>query len=387
MEKERVFVSDTTLRDGEQAPGCHLRPAQKLEIARQLQKLRVDAIEAGFAISSPAEMDAIRAIATEVGRSEDAPVIASFGRCVEKDIEACAASIKPAKRQRIHLFLASSDIHLEHKLRKTRDEALEQAARGVAYAKKFVDDVQFTPEDASRSDRAYLARMVETVIAAGATVVNVADTVGYSNPDEFRSLIQYLRMNVPAIDRATLSVHCHNDLGMAVANSLSAVQAGARQVDCTVNGVGERAGNCSLEEIVMALKTRSDFYGCRTRVDTTQFIATSRLVSARMGMPVPPNKAIVGANAFSHASGIHQDGMLKNRATYEIMRPEDVGAGGSTLPLTNRSGRRALETKIGALGYKLNAEKFEAFFSRFKIVADGKRFVSDQDMQRLLMEI
>ncbi len=384
---EKVFVSDTTLRDGEQAPGCHLRPEQKLAIAKQLHKLGVDAIEAGFPVSSPAELGAVRKIAETVGRAENAPVITAFGRCVDKDIEACWQAIEPAHRRRIHVFIASSDIHLEHKLRKSRDEALEQAVKGVAFAKSFVADVQFTPEDASRADRAYLAQMVEAVIDAGATTINVADTVGYATPDEFVGLIRYLQTNVRNICHARLSVHCHDDLGMAVANSLAAVRAGVEQIDCTVNGVGERAGNCSLEEVVMALKTRADFFGRRTTVNTPELYATSQMVARAMNMAVPANKAVVGGNAFSHGSGIHQDGMLKNRSTYEIMRAEDVGAPGTSLPLTNRSGRRALETKIRQLGYRMSQENFETFFRKFKIFADTRRFVSDRDMQRLLMEI
>ncbi len=379
----RVFIADTTLRDGEQSPGCHMTPEQKLEIAECVALARVDAIEAGFPVSSPMEFEAVKRIADTVGTRADAPVIAAFGRSLERDIDACWQSISNARRPRIHTFLASSDIHLEYKLRMSRQQALEQAVAGIRHAKRYTDDIQYTPEDAFRADRPYVHSVVKAVIEAGATIINVADTVGYATPTEFAALVTFLK-TVPGAERVTWSVHCHDDLGMAVANSLMAVKAGADQVDGTINGIGERAGNCALEEVIMALQTRSDFFNCVTGVDSTKLWDASQTVARNTGVVVQVNKAVVGANAFAHASGIHQDGMLKNRNTYEIMRPEDVGAPGTTLPLTNRSGKRALEEKMRSMGLSVPAEKMAAFFDRFKRFADGRKSVHDNDLRGLV---
>jgi 2-isopropylmalate synthase len=382
--KRRVQIADTTLRDGEQAPGCHLNPDQKFEIAAQLAELHVDAIEAGFPVSSPAEFDAVSRIASTIGAADDAPVIVAFGRSMDKDIDACWKSIGNARRPRIHTFIAASDIHLEHKLRMSRQQALDMAVAGVRRAKRYTDDVQFTPEDGSRADRAYLQSIVKAVIEAGATIVNVPDTVGYATPWEFADLVSFLKTTVPGADRVAWSVHCHDDLGMAVANSLAAVRAGVDQVEGTVNGIGERAGNCALEEVIMAIHTRGDGFAAETAVRTQRLWNVSQSIVRATGMAVQPNKAVVGANAFAHASGIHQDGMLKNRSTYEIMKPEDVGAPGSSLPLTNRSGRRALATKVRQMGLSIPAEKMADFFDRFKRFADGRKNVNDQDLRGLM---
>ncbi len=385
--KRRVVIADTTLRDGEQAPGYHLKPDQKIEIARQLHRLSVDVIEAGFPASSPADFAAVQAIASDVGRAGNAPVIAAFGRSKLDDVDACWRAIQSARRPRIHTFLATSDIHLAHKLRVSRTEALRMAVQGVRWAKERTPDVQFTPEDASRADRAYLAEVVSAVIDAGATTVNIADTVGYATPEEFRDMLAYLFTNVKNIGKATVSVHCHDDLGMAVANSLTGVRFGAGQVEGTINGIGERAGNCSLEEVIMALRTRADIFNVKTRVNTAELYATSQLVARHTGMAVPPNKAVVGANAFAHASGIHQDGMIKNQSTYEIMRPEEIGAPASSLPLTNRSGRRAVEDKVKRMGHVVPGPLFEKLFEKFKMFADTTRIVGEEDLVRLLREV
>ena len=382
--QDRVFVFDTTLRDGEQAPGCHLGPEQKIEIARQLHRLRVDVIEAGFPVSSPAEFDAVRSIARDTGRAAEAPEIAALARCVPGDIDAVWNSIREADRPRIHVFLAASDIHLQHKLRLSRDAAIERAVEAVRYARRYVDNVQFSAEDASRADAAFLARLIQAVIAAGASTVNIPDTVGYSTPAEFSELISFLRRSVPNINAARISVHCHNDLGLAVANTLAAVTAGARQIEATINGIGERAGNCSLEEAVMAMATRADRFPAVPRIDTRQIGRTSRLVAESTGVVVAPNKAIVGENAFAHGSGIHQDGHLKHRATYEIMSPENVGWMGEPIVLTARSGRRALGMRLGKLGRALADEELDAVFARFKSLADAKRIVNDNDLLGLL---
>jgi len=381
-----IKIADTTLRDGEQAPGCHLKPEQKMEIARQLRRMKVDVIEAGFPISSPAEFESVKTIAREVGVGDDAPVICAFGRSKLEDIDACWQAVRAARRPRIHTFLPASDLHLQHKMRMTRSEALRAAVQGVRWAKERTSDVQFTPEDSSRADRAYLAEVVEAVIDAGATTVNIADTVGYTTPVEFQALLAFLRSTVRNIDRAVISVHCHDDLGMAVANSLMAVLSGARQVEGTINGIGERAGNCALEEVIMALRTRADFFEAETGIDSREIYAASRLV-ARHTVEVPPNKSVVGRNAFAHASGIHQDGMLKNVATYEIMKPEDIGAPASTLPLTNRSGRRAVENKLRAMGYAVSGPLLDELFRRFKSFADTTRFVGDEDLAKLVRDV
>lgn len=381
--ENKVVVFDTTLRDGEQAPGYHLKPAQKLEMARQLALLGVDVIEAGFPISSPADFEAVQEIARTVGRAERAPEIAALARCVKADIDAAWKAIKDASKPRLHVFLATSDLHLERKFHINRKEALRRAVEGVAHAKSLTPNVQFSAEDASRSDREFLAEMVDAVIEAGAITVNIPDTTGYAIPAEFAELIRFLYQRVPNIDRATIAVHCHDDLGMAVANTLAAVKAGARQVEGTINGIGERAGNCALEEVIMGIATRSDYFGLQTGVDTRQIVAASRCLSSLTGIGVPPNKAIVGENAFSHASGIHQDGVMKEASTYEIIRPEDVG-GKSNLPLTARSGRRALEARLRQLGFVVDTSRLGEIFSQFKIVADRCTIVGDDDLIRMM---
>src|SRR5882724_1811041 len=381
---DQLIVCDTTLRDGEQAPGCHLGSADKLQVAWQLQRLGVDIIEAGFPASSPGELEAVRQIAQTVG--QEAPEISGFARCVEKDIDQCWEAVRPAKRPRLHLFLATSDIHLQHKLRMTREDALSRAVQSVRYAKALCSNVQFSPEDASRTDRDYLATVLEAVIDAGATTINIPDTVGYAIPEEFAELITFLFGRVRHIGQAVVSVHCHDDLGLSVANALSAVRVGARQVECTINGIGERAGNSALEEIVMAVRTRPGIFHLRTGIQTRELAKTSRLVSTLMGMTVQANKAIIGANAFAHASGVHQDGMLKNPLTYEILKPEDVGVEESKLLLTARSGRVAVAKRLAQLGHALDADALAGFFERFKTLADKKRYVYDDDLLSLIDE-
>jgi len=373
---ERIIIFDTTLRDGEQAPGASLTVDQKLEIARQLARLGVDVIEGGFPISSPGDFEAVRKIAEEVR----GVTICGLARCLQKDIDAAAKALERAERPRIHVFLATSKIHREYKLQKAKEEILRMAQEGVRYAKKFVDDVEFSPEDASRTEPEFLAQVVEAVIDAGATVVNIPDTVGYAIPSEFGTLIKYLFDNVSNIERATISVHCHDDLGLAVANSLAAIENGARQVECTINGIGERAGNAALEEIVMALRVRSDKLAYETGIDTRQIYKTSRLVSKLTGMWVQPNKAIVGDNAFAHESGIHQDGVLKEPSTYEIIRPEEIGLSSSRLVLGKHSGRHAFRKKLEELGYSLDDEQIESAFSTFKELCDKKKEVFDEDI-------
>lgn len=377
---ERVVIFDTTLRDGEQCPGASLNPQQKLEIARQLDRLGVDVIEGGFAVSSPGDFDAVRLIAREVKR----PVICSLARCVPKDIEVAGQALRPAKRKRIHTFVATSEIHMRYKLKKAEDEILRLAVAGVKLARKFTDDVEFSPEDAARSRPEFLFKVLEAVIETGATTVNIPDTVGWAIPGPFGELIRRIREEVPHIDRAVISVHCHNDLGLSTANSLAAVRNGARQVECTVNGIGERAGNASLEEVVMALKVRRDLFGVETGIHTTEIYKTSRLVSKLTGFLVQPNKAIVGGNAFSHESGIHQDGVLKFRKTYEIMSPKDVGYGESKLVLGKHSGRHAFGQRLKELGFSLNQNQLERAFERFKTLADKKKEVFDDDLAALV---
>lgn len=374
---EKLYIFDTTLRDGEQAPGASLNPAEKLEVAHALAELGVDIIEAGFPISSHGDLESVEHIARQV----KGPVICALARCVRADIDAAAMAVKPAKRARIHLFLATSKIHMQYKLKKAEDEILRLAVEAVQYAKKFCDDVEFTPEDASRTDRQFLKTVVEAVIDAGATAVNIPDTVGFAYPGEFGDLIAYLKSHVPNIERAVLSVHCHNDLGMGVANSLAAIKNGARQVECTVNGIGERAGNASLEEIVMAIATRRDIFAdVETGIRTQQLYKTSRLVSKLTGFVVPPNKAIVGSNAFRHESGIHQDGVLKERSTYEIIRAEDVGATGSGIVLGKHSGRHALAGRLEELGFKVSESELDVIAVRFKELADKKKNIFDGDL-------
>ncbi|MBI5611656.1 MAG: 2-isopropylmalate synthase [Gammaproteobacteria bacterium] len=380
---EQLIIFDTTLRDGEQSPGASMTKDEKVRIARQLERMRVDIIEAGFPAASPGDFEAVRAVAETIQDS----TVCGLARAVEKDIDRAAAAIEPAKRGRIHTFIATSPIHMQNKLRMTPEQVLERAVWAVKRARQYTDDVEFSPEDAGRSEIDFLCRVLEAVIAAGATTVNIPDTVGYNLPHQFGALIKTLREKVPNSDKAVFSVHCHNDLGLAVANSLSAVLNGARQVECTINGLGERAGNAALEEIVMAVRTRRDTFICDTRIDTTQIVPASRLVSNITGFPVQPNKAIVGANAFAHESGIHQDGVIKKRETYEIMRAEDVGWAANRMVLGKHSGRNAFRTRLSELGieFKSEAELNDAF-ERFKDLADKKHEIFDEDLQALVTE-
>ncbi len=379
---ERVIIFDTTLRDGEQAAGGTLNIQEKLGIARQLEKLSVDVIEAGFPISSPGDFEAVRLIAKEI----HTPIICALARAHPDDIDRAWEAVEKAKRPRIHVFLSASDIHLLYQLKKSREEILGMSRDMVVRAKKYTDDIEFSPMDASRTEPEYIYQILEAVIDAGATTVNIPDTVGYAIPDEFGSLIEGIFQNVPNINRAVVSVHCHNDLGLAVANSLESVKRGARQVECTINGIGERAGNASLEEIVMAIRTRKDFFNLTTNVETRQIYKTSRLVSELTGFTVQPNKAIVGANAFSHESGIHQDGVIKMPITYEIMDPRTVGIPASSLVLGKLSGRHAFRERLAELGYSLNEEDFDRAFSAFKELADKKKEITDRDIESLVAE-
>jgi 2-isopropylmalate synthase len=381
MDTVRIF--DTTLRDGEQAPGCTMSREEKLAVARQLARLGVDVIEAGFPAASPGDWEAVHAVAHELGTA-DGPVICGLARANRADIERCCTAIAPAARRRIHTFLATSDIHLEHKLRMTRGEVLERVGAMVACARALCDDVEFSPEDAGRSDPEFLCEVLRVALEAGATTLNIPDTVGYTTPEEYHALIARIRESVPGVERAVLSTHCHDDLGLAVANSLAGVRAGARQVECTINGIGERAGNASLEEVVMALHTRRQFFGVRTRVDTRELARASRLVSTCTGIPVPPNKAIVGANAFAHEAGIHQDGILKYRLTYEIMSAETVGHDGNVLVLGKHSGRHAVRKRLEELGHHLGEEELGHVFERFKAIADTKKRLDDHDLVALV---
>ena len=380
---EHLIIFDTTLRDGEQSPGASMTRDEKIRIAKQLERMRVDIIEAGFPAASPGDFEAVRAVAETIRDS----TVCGLARAVEKDIDRAAEAIKPAKRGRIHTFIATSPIHMQNKLRMTPEQVLERAVWAVKHARNYTDDVEFSPEDAGRSETDFLCRVLEAVIAAGARTVNIPDTVGYNLPGQFGALIKTLRERVPNSDQAVFSVHCHNDLGMAVANSLTAVLNGARQVECTINGLGERAGNAALEEIVMAVRTRRDTFSCDTRIDTTQIVPASRLVSNITGFPVQPNKAIVGANAFAHESGIHQDGVIKKRETYEIMRAEDVGWTANRMVLGKHSGRNAFRTRLSELSieFKTEAELNDAF-ERFKDLADKKHEIFDEDLQALVTE-
>jgi len=380
---DRVAIFDTTLRDGEQSPGASMNTEEKLEIARQLVRLKVDVIEAGFPVSSPGDFESVQRIAAEVG---DAAVVCGLTRAVPKDIEVAAAALAGAARPRIHTGIGVSDSHLRDKLRISGDVAIERGVAAVKLARTFVEDVEFYAEDAGRANPAFLYRMIEAVIAAGATVVNIPDTTGYTYPEEFGALIAGLANSVAGIENVTIAVHCHNDLGMATANALAGVKAGARQVECTINGIGERAGNSSLEEVVMAIRQRGDILGVHTGINTREIIRASRLVSTITGIRVQPNKAIVGANAFAHSSGIHQDGVLKERSTYEIIDPADVGAGGSAIVLTARSGRHALKHRLEELGYDLPAEEFERVHVAFLDLADKKKEVFDEDLEVLVGE-
>jgi 2-isopropylmalate synthase len=378
--KDKLVIFDTTLRDGEQSPGASMTKEEKLRVARQLEKMRVDVIEAGFAAASPGDFDAIKTIAETIKDS----TICSLARANENDIRRAGEAIRPANSGRIHTFIATSPIHMEKKLRMSPDQVVETAVRAVKLAREYTDDVEFSAEDAVRSEIDFLCRVFEAVIAAGAKTINVPDTVGYSIPSVWGERMKTLIERVPNSDKVIWSTHCHNDLGMAVANSLAAVQAGARQVECTINGLGERAGNASLEEVVMAVKTRGDLFTVETRIDTTQIVPASKLVSQITGYPVQPNKAIVGANAFAHESGIHQDGVLKHRETYEIMRAQDVGWSQNKLVLGKHSGRNAFKTRLQELGISIDSEEaLNATFARFKELADKKHEIFDEDLQAL----
>jgi len=379
---ERVIIFDTTLRDGEQAPGATLNLDEKLEIAHQLERLGVDVIEAGFPIASPGDFESVRLIAKEVRE----PIICALAHANADAVDRAWESIKEAKRGRVHVFLSSSDIHLTHQLRMGRGEILELAATMVARAKGYIEDVEFSPMDATRTSPEFIYQILKATIDAGATTVNIPDTVGYTTPEEFSRLIRGIFDNVPNIDKAVVSVHCHDDLGLAVSNSLAALTCGARQVECTINGIGERAGNASMEEIVMALRTRKDFFNLTANIDTTQIYKTSRLVSELTGFSVPPNKAVVGANAFRHESGIHQDGILKEPITYEIMDARTIGLPSSTLVLGKHSGRHALKARLEELGYILSEDELNRAFSDFKELADKKKEVTDRDLESLVAE-
>ena len=382
QQKEPLIIFDTTLRDGEQSPGAAMTRDEKIRIAKALERLRVDVIEAGFPAASPGDFAAVRMIAETVRESR----VCGLARAREEDIRRAGEALQPAAAGRIHTFIATSPIHMQAKLRMRPDEVLERAVAAVKLARSLCDDVEFSPEDAGRSEEDFLCRVIEAAIAAGARTINIPDTVGYNLPDRFGQLIANLRQRIPNSDQAIFSVHCHNDLGLAVANSLSAVMHGARQVECTINGLGERAGNAALEEIVMAVRTRSDVFPCNTRIDTQQIVATSKLVSTITGFPVQPNKAIVGANAFAHESGIHQDGVLKHRETYEIMRAEDVGWSANRMTLGKLSGRAAVRARLDSLGIRLEGEALNQVFARFKDLADRKAEIFDEDLQALVNE-
>jgi 2-isopropylmalate synthase len=382
--KNKIIIFDTTLRDGEQCPGASMNLREKLEVARQLARLKVDVIEAGFPVISEGDFIAVQTIAKEI----KGPIICGLARCVAKDIDAAGEAVKPAgKKGRIHVFLATSKIHREFKLGKAEDEIIRLAVEGVKRAKSWVDDVEFSPEDASRTEPHFLVEVCKAVVKAGATTVNIPDTVGWAVPDQYGALIKHLHDSVPEFKsgKAIISVHCHNDLGLAVANSLAAIRNGARQVECTVNGIGERAGNAALEEIVMAAKTRGDFFGgVTTGINAKEIVKASRLVSRMSGLVVQRSKAIVGENAFAHSSGIHQDGILKKRETYEIMDPQDVGWGKTELPLTKHSGRAAVAARLKHLGFKMTDEDVAALFAKFKEIGDKKKFVYDEDLVALV---
>ena len=383
MKKDQLIIFDTTLRDGEQSPGASMTKDEKIRVARQLERMRVDVIEAGFAAASPGDFDSINSIAQVIRES----TVCSLARANENDIRRAGEAIAPAPRKRVHTFIATSPIHMEKKLRMTPDQVVEQAVKAIGWAREYTDDVEFSAEDAGRSDIDFLCRVFEAVIKAGATTLNVPDTVGYNVPGQYAETIRQLIERVPGSDKVIWSVHCHNDLGLAVANSLAAVMAGARQVECTVNGLGERAGNASLEEVVMAVRTRADIFPVETRIDATQIVPASKLISQITGYPVQPNKAIVGANAFAHESGIHQDGVLKHRETYEIMRAEDVGWSQNKLVLGKHSGRNAFKSRLAELGVVLESEEaLNSAFAKFKELADKKHEIFDEDLQALLSD-
>jgi 2-isopropylmalate synthase len=377
-----IKIFDTTLRDGEQSPGCSMTLKEKIDLARQLERLKVDIIEAGFAIASPGDFESVQAIAKECRET----TVTSLARALEKDIDCAWEAVKFAKRPRIHTFIATSDIHMQYKLKMEPERVLEQAIAMVRYAKRFCEDIEFSAEDATRSSHDFLCRIYEAVIEAGATVINVPDTVGYTTPMEYTQLIHTLREKVNGIHKVDISVHCHNDLGLAVANSLAAVKAGATQVECTVNGIGERAGNAALEEIVMGLATRYDYYGVKSGIDTMQIARSSKLLTAITGIAVQPNKAIVGANAFAHESGIHQHGMMANASTYEIMTPESIGFRTNAMVLGKHSGRHAFEDRLKTLGYELSKDEINRAFDDFKKLADKKKTVDDRDIEALIQD-
>ena len=383
MAKEQLIIFDTTMRDGEQSPGASMTKDEKIRIGRQLERMKIDVIEAGFPAASDGDFDAVQAVARTVKDS----IVCGLARANEQDIRRCGEAVGVAAQPRVHTFIATSPIHMEKKLRMEPSQVIDQAVKAIGWARQYTDNIEFSPEDAGRSDIDFLCRILEQVIKAGATTINIPDTVGYTLPDAFGNLIGTLRERVPNSDKVIWSVHCHNDLGLAVANSLSAVLQGARQVECTVNGLGERAGNAALEEIVMAVRTRQDMFPCETRVDTTQIVPASRLISGITGFPVQPNKAIVGANAFAHESGIHQDGVLKSRETYEIMRAEDVGWNANKLVLGKHSGRNAFRSRLTELGIVIESEEaLNTAFKRFKDLADKKHEIFDEDLHALISE-
>ena len=379
MGKDKVYVFDTTLRDGEQVPGCQLNTNEKIEIALDLESLGVDVIEAGFPISSPGDFNSV----SEISKVVKKPIICALSRAIISDIDMVSLALKNAKRKRIHTGIGSSDIHIKHKFNSTREKILEQAVAAVKYSKKFFEDVEFYPEDAGRADQDFLCKMVEEVIKAGATVINIADTTGYNLPEMYGKKIKYLMNNVPNIDKAIISVHCHNDLGLATANSIAGLQNGARQFEATINGIGERAGNTSLEEVVMALKSHPDL-NLFTNIDSKKIVPISKKVSRLMNMPIQRNKAIVGANAFAHSSGIHQDGFLKKRENYEIINPEDVGLKASSIDLTARSGRAALKHRLELLGFSFSKIELETIYINFIEMADEKKLLHDEDLYELM---
>jgi len=378
--KDNVLIFDTTLRDGEQSPGCSMNLEEKLKIADTLQALGVDIIEAGFAIASNGDFESVK----KISETLDGPIICSLSRAAHKDIDRSAEALKYAKRKRIHTFLSTSPLHMKYKLQMEPDDVLDMVIDSVSYARNKVDDVEWSPEDGSRTEHDFLCRCIEAAIKAGATTINIPDTVGYAIPEEFGSLIKMIKNRVPNIDKAIISVHCHNDLGLAVANSLSSLKEGARQIECTINGIGERAGNTSLEEVVMAIKTRKDLLPYSTNINTEVITRSSRLLSAITGFSVQPNKAIVGANAFAHESGIHQDGMLKHAGTYEIMTPESVGLNKSTLVMGKHSGRHAFKSKLSELGYEVTDNQLNDAFQRFKDLSDKKKDIFDEDIIALV---
>jgi len=381
--KDKLIIFDTTLRDGEQSPGASMTRDEKLQIARALEKMKVDVIEAGFPIASPGDFESVQAVAAAIKDS----IVCGLARTRDADIDTAAEALKPARASRIHTFIATSPIHMQKKLRMLPDQVVDTAVRSVKRARGYTDNVEFSPEDAGRSEIDFLCRIIEAVIDAGATTINIPDTVGYAMPHQFGELIKQLKLRIPNADKAVFSVHCHNDLGLAVANSLSAVLNGARQVECTINGLGERAGNAALEEIVMTVRTRQDVFACDSRLDTTEIVNCSRLVSNITGFPVQPNKAVVGANAFSHEAGIHQDGVIKSRETYEIMRAEDVGWQTNKLVLGKHSGRNAFRTRLKEIGLEFESEEnLNEAFQRFKELADKKHEIYDEDLQAIVAD-